>query len=74
MYRWDGVTPRHFVGIGNYVQLALDNRFLTSLGHNVLYAVGSVTGKIVLGFIFALLLNAEIRGMTIYRTRTSPLS
>jgi ABC-type sugar transport system permease subunit len=67
-YRWDGVTPRHFVGIGNYVQLASDTRFLTSLGHNVLYALGSVTGKIALGFIFALLLNAKIRGMTVYRT------
>ena len=68
LYRWNGVSPRHFQGIGNYVRLAADPRFLASLWHNVLYALGSVTGKIILGFIFALLLNARIRGMTVYRT------
>jgi len=68
LYRWDGVSPRHFLGIGNYVHLARDARFLAALWHNVLYALGSVAGKIVLGLIFALLLNARIRGMTIYRT------
>lgn len=68
LYRWNGVSPRQFQGIGNYVRLAADPRFLASLWHNVLYALGSVTGKIILGFIFALLLNARIRGMTVYRT------
>ncbi len=68
LYDWNGVTQRRFVGVGNYLRLASDPRFLASLLHNVLYAVGSVTGKIVLGFLFALLLNAKIRGAGVYRT------
>ncbi len=68
LYRWNGVSQRQFLGLGNYVHLASDPRFLASLWHNVLYALGSVVGKIALGFIFALLLNARIRGMTVYRT------
>jgi len=68
LYSWNGVSPRRFLGLENYVRLASDSRFLAALWHNVLYAVGSVAGKIVLGFIFALLLNARIRGMSIYRT------
>ena len=58
-----------WVGLRNYQRILTDDRlFRISLG-NTLYYVGlSVPLRIVIGFLLALGLNANIRGVTVYRT------
>lgn len=45
-----------------------DDRLGAALLHNIQYAVGTVTGKVILSLCLALLLNQALRGREIYRT------
>jgi multiple sugar transport system permease protein len=60
--------PVNFVGLENYINLSKDPLFWTSLKLSVLYVLGSVTGSLSLGFGLALLLDRELRGMTVLRS------
>lgn len=70
LYNWDGVTPtRTFVGLGNYVQLFTnDIAFRLSIRNNVLWAIFTTGPLLILGFVFAYLLNQPIRARNAYRT------
>ena len=57
-----------FIGLGNYINLFKDPLFWNSLRLSVLYVIGSVTGSLTLGFGLALLLDRELRGMTVLRS------
>jgi len=66
---WNGFDPsKPFVGLGNYVALTQDPEFWNSLLVTVLYAVGVCVLSVVSGLAVALLLDAPIRGLGIYRT------
>jgi ABC-type sugar transport system permease subunit len=54
-------------GIRNFVELIGDGTYWTALGHNVQFAVATVTGKIVLSFILAIALNGSFRGRAFFR-------
>lgn len=59
--RWDALSPiaqAHFVGLKNYVDLALDQRFRFALWHDFEFAVKSYAGQIGLGLILALIVNS----------------
>ena len=67
--RWNIVTPPKWVGLANYdALLRRDPLFWTSLGVTLKYAAVSVPLGVVGGVALALLLNAEIRGVALYRT------
>jgi ABC-type sugar transport system permease subunit len=68
LLKWDGIAPPEFVGIRNYVRMFSDETIGLALWHNALYALGTVTAKIVISLLLALLLNQALRGRTIYRT------
>jgi ABC-type sugar transport system permease subunit len=53
--------------LSNFAELLSDGTYWTALGHNVLFAVGTVTGKIGLSFILAVALNASFRGRALFR-------
>jgi multiple sugar transport system permease protein len=56
-----------FVGVGNYVHLFSDYRFVLALTHSLLYA-GIVTAtQTFLALLLALVLNQKIRGLTFFR-------
>lgn len=57
-----------WVGLGNYLQLAQDGRFIQALTNSVLYVAVAVPGALVVGMLQALLLNAKIRGQGAFRT------
>jgi ABC-type sugar transport system permease subunit len=59
----DPFTPT----LRNFAELAGDGRFWTALGHNLHFAVATVTGKIVLSFILAVALNSAFRGRALFR-------
>ena len=68
LLRWDGIEPATFVGLRNFERLFRDEKLASALLHNVQYAVGTVSGKIVLSLGLALLLNQALRGRGFYRT------
>jgi ABC-type sugar transport system permease subunit len=53
--------------LGNFADLIGDRTFWMALGHNVQFAVATVTGKIVLSFILAVALNGAFRGRAFFR-------
>lgn len=59
--RWD------FVGFGNYTAAFADPELWKSLTVTLIFTVTVVLGHFTLGFIFALMLNREIKGRTIFR-------
>jgi len=65
---WDGVAPLRFVGLENYGDALRDGAYWSAIVHNVIYAVGTVIGKMVLGFAIAMVLNQALPGRAIFRT------
>lgn len=66
---WNGFDPvKPFVGVNNYVRLTQDPQFWNSLLVTVVYAVGVCVLSVVSGLAVALLLNAPLRGLGIYRS------
>ncbi len=52
-----------FVGLDNYATLFADDRFHNVAQNTLIYALGTVPAGIVLGFLFALLVNRSLRGI-----------
>ena len=65
---WDGSAPARFVGLANYLQAMGDTAYWGALGHNLVYAIGTVCGKLVLGLGLAIVLNQAMPGRAIFRT------
>ena len=68
LLRWDGIEAPKFIGLRNFQRLFRDEKLAAALLHNVQYAIGTVTGKMVLALFLALLLNQALRGRGFYRT------
>lgn len=67
--QWDIIRPPVFVGLANYVRMFTDdNLFRTALAVTFGYVLLSVPLQLVVGLLLALLLNASLRGMNIFRT------
>lgn len=66
---WNGFDPvKPFVGLENYVRLTQDPVFWNSLLVTVLYGLGVCVLSVATGLAVALLLDAPLRGLGIYRT------
>ena len=61
-YSWDGMTPKIFVGLSNYVELFHSDTFYTALKNNMLWLAFFLLAP-PLGLLFALYLNQQMRGM-----------
>ncbi|MDC4233267.1 sugar ABC transporter permease [Actinomyces sp. B33] len=65
---WDGFgTDQRFIGLNNYIRLIHDPAVANSLLVTVLYAAGVALLSVASGMTIALLLDAPIRGRTLYR-------
>jgi multiple sugar transport system permease protein len=60
-------TPR-FIGLGNFIKLAQDPRFLNSLYNSAYYAVFAVPLATFAGIALAMVLNMKVRGLSLFRT------
>lgn len=58
----------NFIGLDNYLRMLGDKTWLRSLGITLFYMVGSVAGEVILGTIFALLLNRKMKFRWIFRS------
>ena len=66
--RYNIVAAPQWVGLGNYRILSADPVFWHSLLLTIAYAFVAVPIGIVAGVALALLLNVEVRGISVYRT------
>ena len=57
-----------FIGFGNYLRMLHDPTFWLTLKNSFVWVFFSVSIQFVLGFLGALLLNAEFKGRAFYRT------
>ena len=64
--KWDYVQAPRFVGWENFITLFHDDVFYKSLQVTIIYAVFSVPLSLLVSFIFALLLNTGIIGLSLY--------
>ncbi len=68
MTDWDYMSPDYnYVGIENYTEIFDDGRFWDALKTTVTFAVWTIIPTIVIGLAFALLLQNNIKGKSIYR-------
>lgn len=63
---WDGLTQPSFIGLENYKEIVLDDRFWKALYNTIFYMIGIPIGMF-LSIILALLMNQKLRGISIYR-------
>lgn len=65
---WNGFgTAQQFVGLDNYARILADDEFWNSLLVTVVYAVGVGVLSVASGLAIALLLDAPLRGLAVYR-------
>jgi len=68
LHRWNILRARQtFIGLANYATVLTNPVFWQALKNTLIYTVGVVPVQIGLALIVALLLNAEIRGRTMFR-------
>lgn len=65
---WDLITPPTFIGFGNFVRLWNDPLVAKSLGNTAYYTFVGVPLQLIVAFGLALMLNQNVRGLSIYRT------
>ena len=56
-----------FIGFGNYIDLFTDPYFIQVIKNTLFYVIGTVPVSIVLGFLFALLVNRKVSGVGFFR-------
>lgn len=64
---WDLLAAAKFVGLDNYMKIFTNDKSLTSLINVFKFIVGYIPAVLILGLIFAVLLNRKIRGVKFYR-------
>jgi ABC-type sugar transport systems, permease components len=66
---WKGISAnREFIGIGNYIELFQDRSFWNAMKNNLVLVVVSIFVQLPGAICLALLLNAKIKGMKLFRT------
>lgn len=65
---WDGITPMHFVGLQNFIEIFQDPIFWNSAKNNLYVVIASVLGQISIALVLALLLNRKLKGAKFFRT------
>ena len=68
MTNYDGFKTMDFIGIKNYADMFKDSYFTISLKNNVIYAVATVPGTIVLSLLLAVAVNKGLKGSSFFKT------
>ncbi|MFN3337385.1 MAG: carbohydrate ABC transporter permease, partial [Thermomicrobium sp.] len=68
LMQWDLISPvKVLVGLENYRFLLEDSEFREVFRNTIVFTVGTVGGTVVLGLLFALLLDQPLRGIAFAR-------
>lgn len=60
LHEWTVGGARSFAGLSNYLRLASDERFLTSVGHTLVYTFLAVILPLIFGTLAALIFNSRL--------------
>jgi multiple sugar transport system permease protein len=60
LHEWTVGGARRFAGLSNYMRLISDERFLTSVGHTLVYTVLAVILPLIFGTLAALIFNSRV--------------
>jgi raffinose/stachyose/melibiose transport system permease protein len=52
-FRWDGLSPRHFIGMGHYMAMLKDEQFLGAVSHNLVLVFFLMVLPTLLGLLLA---------------------
>jgi multiple sugar transport system permease protein len=66
-FDWDGLSPKVWIGLGNYAELLDDEAFYTSLKNNVLWLLLYLLA-VPAGLAVALFLNQSVFGIRLYKS------
>jgi len=66
-FDWDGLSPKVWIGLANYVELLDDEAFYTSLKNNILWLVLYLLA-VPAGLAVALFLNQTVTGIRLYKS------
>ncbi len=66
-FEWDGIGPKTWIGLGNYIELLDDPQFYTSLKNNVIWLLMFLAAPPA-GLAIALLVNQKIAGMRLAKS------
>ena len=66
--RWDLLSAPEWIGLGNYARMAEDPRFRQALKVTTIYTLFYVPSDLAGGLLLALLVNARLRGVRVFRT------
>lgn len=68
LYDWSGFGPSTFVGLGNYVDLLSDRRFLAAISHALILIIFYSILPLVVGLVLAAILRrGKVRGLGFFR-------
>lgn len=68
LFKWNGVSDKEFVGLGNYINLFTnDPTFMIALRNNLIWIVLTICVTMTVSLGFAVLLNKKFRGRTVFR-------
>lgn len=67
-FKWDNMTPPSFVGFANWSRLIGDELFWKAFRNTLFYVIGAVPTGVILSLALALLVNKQIRGISLFRT------
>jgi len=59
LFDWKIGSPSTFTGLGNYVALLTDRRFIEAIGHTLFFTLLAVVGPLLLGTVAALVFNQK---------------
>jgi len=65
---WDFISPPTYIGLGNYQAMLSDELFFKSIQVTTTYTLLSVPLGLAGGLLIALLMNQNLKGITIFRT------
>jgi multiple sugar transport system permease protein len=65
---WNIITPPEYVGLRNFQRLLEDPLVAKTLGNTAYYTFIGVPLQLIVAFALALMLNQNVRGLSIYRT------
>lgn len=59
-FKWTGGPNKTFIGIENYLTLALDKDFWSAFGHNIYLVILCIVGQIGIALIFLVLMSSRV--------------
>lgn len=66
--KWDLLSPMHFVGLKNYIELFSNEQFYYILQNTVIFALATTVFSVIIPLILACILNNKIIGSEFFKT------